>query len=159
MHRRNTADTIGDEGAPALRDAARILARAEADEAEANEARERYRSQALPVLEPEERIARILAPDEKVVAVRRSVMLERRQLSLGSDAPTGVGGDLYLTTRRLVLASRPTLAFELDAIEESMLSGERLALLMRDGQGVLLDVDRPRLLRVEIAAARTAAMR
>jgi hypothetical protein len=38
-----------------------------------------------------------------------------------------------------------------------MLAGERLLIVMRDGEGVSLGVAQPRLLRVEIAAARVAA--
>lgn len=38
-----------------------------------------------------------------------------------------------------------------------MLSGEQLLLVMRGGQGAALSVAQPRLLRVEIAAARALA--
>ena len=84
-------------------------------------------------------------------------MLDRRQPVLGSDVPCGLAGDLYVTSRRLVLVGRYTLSFDLADIEEAMLSGERLLFVLRDGQGASLDVDRPRLLRVELAAARAAA--
>ena len=89
--------------------------------------------------------------------MRRSALFDRRQPVIGSDVPTGLGGDLYLTTLRLILAGRLTLAFELDEIEDVMLSGERLLLVMKGGQGLSLDVGQPRLLRVEIAAARASA--
>ena len=141
----------------ALRDAADILARAAADEAAADAARERYRTGPLPTLAPDARVAPVLRPGERVVAVRRSALFDRRQPVLGSDIPTGLGGDLYLTTRRLILAGRLTLAFELDEIEDVMLSGERLLLVMKGGQGLSLDVGQPRLLRVEVAAARASA--
>jgi hypothetical protein len=154
---RGSPDTAGVDGAPALRDATEILARADADEAAAGEARERYRRQPMAALEPDARIGPLLAPGEQVVAVRRSAVLNRRQALPGSDAPTGLGGDLYVTSRRLVLVGRLTLSFALADIEEAMLSGERLLLVMRDGQGASLDVGRPRLLRVEIAAARASA--
>ena len=152
-------------GAPAHRDAAAIVARAEADEAEADRARERYRTGAMPALEPGGRIAALLEPDEHVVAVRRSAFVDRRQPAAGADAragadaPTGVAGDLYLTSRRLIVTGRVTLSFELGAIEETMLSGERLLLVLRDGRGASIDVSQPRLLRVEIAAARASARR
>jgi hypothetical protein len=99
----------------------------------------------------------LLAAGEHVVAVRRSALLDRREPAVGSDVPTGLAGDLYLTSRRLVLVGRLTLSFHLDEIEEAMLSGERLLLVMPGGQGASLDVAQPRLLRVEIAAARVAA--
>ena len=86
-----------------------------------------------------------------------SAVLDRRQPVLGSDAPTGLTGDLYLTSRRLVLVGRYTLSFDLEAIEEAMLSGEQLLLVMRDGEGASLGVTQPRLMRVEIAATRLAA--
>jgi hypothetical protein len=88
--------------------------------------------------------------------VRRAALLDRRQPQAGSDAPSGLAGDLYLTSRRLVLVGRLTLSFELDEIEEAMLAGERLLLVLRDGQGASVAVAQPRLLRVEIAAARAA---
>ena len=73
------------------------------------------------------------------------------------DVPVGAAGDLYLTTRRLVLRSRPALSFELRDIDEVGVSGERLLLVMRDGTAVSLDVAQPRLLRVEIGNARALA--
>jgi hypothetical protein len=154
---RGSSDTAGADGAPALRDATQILARAQADEAAADEARERYRTQPHAKLEPDARIAPLLAAGEHVVAVRRSALLDRREPAVGSDVATGLAGDLYLTSRRLVLVGRLTLSFHLDEIEEAMLSGERLLLVMPGGQGASLDVAQPRLLRVEIAAARVAA--
>jgi hypothetical protein len=39
----------------------------------------------------------------------------------------------------------------LDIVETSI-AGERLLLTLRDGEGLALDVDRPRLLRAEMAA-------
>ncbi len=102
---RGSTDAAEVDGAPALRDADEILARAEADAAAANEARERYRTQPMAVLEPDDRIAPLLAPGEGVVAVRRSAVLERREVASGRggfdrprggplphDAPPGPGG-------------------------------------------------------------------
>lgn len=144
-------------GAPALRDAAEILARAQADETAADVARERYRTQPMAALDPDARIGPLLAPGECVLAVRRSAMVDRREPVLGSDEPSGLAGDLYLTSQRLVLVGRHTLAFDLDEIEEAMLSGDQLLLVLRGGQGAALGVAQPRLLRVEIAAARQPA--
>jgi hypothetical protein len=143
--------------APAVRDAAAILARAGADEAAAGEARERYRTQRMAALEPDAQIAPKLASGEHVLAVRRRVMLDRHPSRAGQDDPMGVGGDLYLTARRLVLLGRLALSFDLDEIEEAGLSGERLLLVMRNGSSLSLDVAQPRLLRVEIGCARAAA--
>jgi hypothetical protein len=143
--------------APAVRDAAAILARAAADEAAASQARERYRVEPLLALEPDARIAPLLAPGEHLLAVRRSVMLDRRPSRSGSDVPASIAGDLYLTARRLVLLGRIALSFDLDDIEETGLSGEHLLLVMRNGSCISLDAAEPRLLRVEIGSARAAA--
>ncbi len=42
----------------------------------------------------------------------------------------------------------------LDSIEDSILIGDRIQLMVRGGVGVLIDADRARLLREQIAAAR-----
>ena len=147
------------DGDPAFRDAAKILARAEADESAANQARELHRAKAMTPMEPDLRIAPVLDPDERLYAVRRHAVLDRRQALVGPNAQSGIAGDLYLTSRRLVLLGRRPLAFDLDGIEEVLLSGERLLLVMRDGEGASLSVTQPRLLRVEIAAARQSARR
>jgi hypothetical protein len=157
-HRQPAAPGDADAAdSPALRDAAEILARAQADEAAADKARVRYRSEAMAPIEPDAPIARLLTRDETVLAVRRSAVLERREPMAGPGATSGLAGDLYLTSRRLVLVGRHTLALELGDVDEVMLAGERLLLVMRDGLGASLDVDRPRLLRVELAVARAMA--
>ncbi len=137
-----------------MRDAAEILARVSADEVAADRARERYRVDEMPALEPDARIAPLLGSHECVLAVRRSAQLDRRQPIPRPDAPLGLAGDLYLTSRRLVLVGRQVLSFDLGEIEEIGVSGERLLLVMSGGAGVSLDVEQPRLLRVEIATAR-----
>jgi len=154
---RGSDDAVEADGAPVLRDADEILVRAAADENAADEARERYRTEPMALLEADDRIAPLLAPGEDVVAVRRSAVLERREVPPGAEGPMGLVGDLYLTSRRLVLVGRRTVSFDLGEIAEAMLAGDQLLLVMRDGQGASLGVAQPRLLRVEIAAARTAA--
>lgn len=146
------------ERAAAAWDTAEIRARV-GDETAADAARAHYRTQPLPTLVPDDCIGPRLVVGERVVAVRQSALLERRQPTPGAHPPAGIEGRLYLTSRRLVLVGRPTLSYELEAIQEALLSGERLLLLLRDGQGLTLEVAQPRLLRVEIAAARTAARR
>ena len=95
-----------------------------------------------------------LDPTEHLLAVRRSVLFDRRQTPSGIDVSIGLAGDLYLTTQRLILVGRTTLSLDLDEIDETVLSGDRLLLVMRDGLGVSIGVAWPRLLRVEIATAR-----
>lgn len=148
-------DTQADN--PAIRDAAEIVARAAADEAAADWARDVYLTRAMTPMVPDDRIAPLLGPDEQILAVRRSVVLERRRPPPRSSGEASLAGDLYVTSRRLVLLGRLTLAIELDEIEDAVVSGERILLVMGDGRGAALDVDRPRQLRVEIATARAFA--
>lgn len=143
--------------AEALQDAARILERAEADEAAANAARDLYRVQPMAALRPDAQIGPMLDMDEAVLAARPHAMVERRAGPPRTEAARGLGGSLYVTSRRLVLVGRNTLWFDLDGIKEVLLTGERLLLVMQDGKGAALSVAQPRLLRVEMAAARQSA--
>jgi hypothetical protein len=140
----------------AVRDAVAIAARAAADESAADVARDRYRTERIAALEPDARIAPLLFPGERLLAVRCSVVCDRES-GPGGKAAGRVAGDLYVTARRLILLGRPAISFDLDDIEESGYSGERLLLVMRDGTGISLDVAQPRLLRVEIGTARADA--
>lgn len=137
------------EEGPALRDAATTVARVEADEAAALEARERYRTGALSSLEPDATVRRHLAPGELVHGLRTSAILK----APGDDRALGYGGTLYLTSVRLLHIGQVTVNVQLSDIVETSLAGERLLITLRDAEGVILDVDRPRLLRTEIAAA------
>ncbi|MDA8202861.1 MAG: hypothetical protein M0Z49_08885 [Chloroflexi bacterium] len=145
------------EADAALADAGDIVARAAADEAAADAARARIRREGLRALAPDERVAPLLEPGELLVAIHHAALLERREPGPGQHITTGVAGELYVTSRRLVLIGRLTLSFELDAIADAVVSGERLLLVLRDGHGVALQVAEPRLLWVEIAAARARA--
>ena len=138
------------------RDDRRDAGTASRDEAAAAEARLRYRSQPMVELEPPPAIALLLRPGEALLAIRLAARCERRQ-DPSRMSGTGLRGDLYLTSVRLMLLSRHEVGFDLDGIDEVMVCGERLLLVMRDGTGIALDVELPRHLRVEIAAARAAA--
>jgi hypothetical protein len=160
MPRQHHAAERADDPA-ALRDASRILERvcadqaAACDEEAAAEARARFRSEPMPCIPPDDAIAQMLGADERVLSVRREATIERRQGDPASSAG-GLAGDLYITSRRLVFRGRLALSIDLEDIDEAMLSGDRLLLVTRDGAGIAIDADRPRLLRVEIAAARAA---
>lgn len=142
---------------PALRDAAEIVRRAADDEEAATAARERFRTDVQPRLESNDRLATLLEPDEWLLAVRKAAILDRREPRDGEPARAGLGGQLAVTSRRLILAGRHVVAFDLADIEDIVMSGDRLMVSIRGGAGLVLDVDEPRLLRVEIAAARAAA--
>lgn len=125
------------------------------DQAAADEARLRFRRQGVAPLDPDERIGPLLEPDEQIVAVRRSAVMYRPQNpEPGASSPIEV--DVYVTSRRLVLAGSDVHSFDLATVDEAVVSNERLLLVLCDGVGLALEVGWPRLLRVEIAAARAA---
>jgi hypothetical protein len=146
-----------DVEAPALRDAAEIVRRATDDEAAASEARARYRTAAPGRLELDARTAAILDGDEWLIAERPSAILDRRAPRPGEYVGAGLAGQLLVTSRRLIFAGRQVVKIDLVKVEEIVLSGERLLVVMRDGVGFTLDVEQPRLLRVQISAARAGA--
>lgn len=143
-----TARDSTEEG-PALRDAASAAARADADERQAAAARERLRDAPLAEIEPDEAVTSHLRQGERVHGLRPSAILRVP----GDDRALGYGGTLYLTSHRLIHIGQVTVNVELRDIEETELAGERLLVTLRDGEGLALDVDRPRVLRTEIAAA------
>ena len=140
---------VSTEEGPALRDAATLAERAADDEAQAAAARERFRTDALPALDPDEVVRPHLAEGELVHALRTHAILR----APGGDSALGYGGTLYLTSRRLVHLGQVVVTVQLTDIVETSLAGERLLLSLRQGEGISLDVDRPRLLRAEMAQA------
>jgi hypothetical protein len=139
---------------PALADAEALLTRARADEAAAAAARDRYRTQLIEALPSDPTISPLVADDEPVYAIRASAILNT---TTGASPIPGYGGTLYLTGRRLLHVGRVVVSISLDQVREMSLAGERLLVTLDGGEGITLDVDRPRLLRVEIAAAMLAA--
>jgi len=135
--------------------AGRALDEAAADEAAADEARRRLHEQGIVPIEPDDRIGVMLAPGERVVAVHRAVSLERRKGWL--DPLGGLGGDLYVTTRRLIHFGPVPVEYALCEIREAVVATGALRLIVGEGRGVEIEVHDPRLLRVEIAAVREAA--
>ena len=127
---------------------------ANADRAASDRARTRYRCASMASIEPDAAIAPLLCPGERLHTLRRGVMFELREPQGGSSVDNCGAGDLYLTSRRLVVLSRPQLGVELGWIQEIGLAGDRLLLTLADGSGVCLVTTGPRLLRVEISAAR-----
>lgn len=136
------------EEGPALRDASAAAERAARDEADAADARDRYRSAPPPTIEPDEAITGQLTQGEGLHSVRRSAILSVP----GGDRALGYGGTLYLTSRRLIHLGQVMVTVQLTDIVETSLAGERLLLALRNGDGMAFDLDRPRLLRAEIAA-------
>jgi hypothetical protein len=128
---------------------------AASDQAAADEARLRYRRRGVEWLDPDECIGPVLEPGEQVLAVRRSAVVHRAE-TLDSVAAPPAAGDLYVTSRRLVLAGPDMIFLDLAALDEAVVSHERLLIVLRDGAGLVLEAQQPRLLRVQIAAARSA---
>jgi hypothetical protein len=135
-------------------DAAETAARASDDERDAFEARARYQSEGLPHRAPDDLVAGHLENDESLIDIRQAVRMHRQPALDGDDL---LPGRLYLTTLRLLLLGHRPLAVRLDSIEEVGLAGERLLVTLRDATGFTIEVSRPRLLRVQIAAALEAA--
>jgi hypothetical protein len=124
------------------------------DEARADAVRERLLTEPMDALTPDDAIALHLAPDEVVHSLRSRAILR----APGGDNALGYGGTLYLTSRRLVHLGQVVVSVQLTDIVETSLAAERLLVSLREDEGFSLDVDRPRELRAEIAAA-TRVMR
>jgi hypothetical protein len=144
---------LGLDGGPGIRDAEEILDRAREDERDAIEARSRYRTDGLPVLEVDGPVAERLRAGETVIDARTSAVVSRH---LRGDGTEDFPGRLYLTTQRLMVVGGAPLDVELAEIDELALAGERLLVTLRDGTGLSIDASRPRLMRVQIAAALAA---
>jgi hypothetical protein len=145
-----TATAAGStEEAPALRDATETAARIAADEAAALEVRDRLHAAPLPTIDADETVMPQLADGELVHDLRARAILK----APGDDRALGYGGTLYLTSRSLLHLGQVTVNVRLTDIVEISLAGERLLVTLSDGEGLVLDVDRPRQLRAEMAAA------
>jgi len=99
---------------------------------------------------PDARVDPLLDPDETVLVTCHASLLCPRE---GSKA-SGLAGELYLTSKRLLHLGGGTMSADLDRIDEVTLRDDGLAVTRTDGDSILLGVEQPRLLRVQIAAAR-----
>ncbi len=144
--------------ATSVRDAQRIAERIVRDETLADEARERYRTVGLPELEPSALLG-MLNPGERLHAVHRMAMLEVGwRGATGADPNLPHGGTLYVTSQRLVHRGTKEGTWGFGDIDEMAVALERLLLVrMRDGSDLAIEVDQPRLLRVQLAAALAAS--
>jgi hypothetical protein len=131
------------------------LDREAADEAAAADARRRLRDEGIVAIEPDERIAVMLVPGERVVAVRRAVSVERRTAAHDRDA--SMRGDLYVTTARLVCLGPGTVDVPLRDISDAVVAAGVLRLAVGDGRGLEIRTEDPCLLRAEVSVVREAA--
>ena len=143
--------------ATSVRDAQRIAERIARDETLADDARERYRSSGLPELEPSALLGTLKA-GERLHAVHRMAMLEVGwRGATGADPSLPHGGTLYVTSQRLIHRGTEDGTWSFADIDEMAVALERLLLVrMRDGSDLAIEVDQPRLLRVQLAAALAA---
>ena len=145
------ATRVAVDGSPeaALRDAQAVAERAAADAEIADARRAELRIAPLAPIEPDRIVRSHLFPGEQVYAVRRSAILG----APGAGTGLGYGGTLYLTSRRLLHLGQVVVSVQLSDIVEVSQAGERLLLSLREGEGFSLDLDLPRALRTELAAA------
>jgi hypothetical protein len=146
-------DSAADGGGrrdPALTDAQVVLERVERDEIAARAARDHLRDGAMIPIIPDATISPLLHPGELVLAHRGNALLNP---PTSDPSLPGYGGALYLTSRRLVHTGRVVVSIGLEQIRETSLAGERLLLTLDGGEGMSLETDQPRVLRVEISAA------
>jgi hypothetical protein len=141
-------------GEAALRDAEKITTRIAADEEAANAAQEAYAAGGLPSIEPDDGARAVLLAGEQLHSVHGSAVLE---------APTEEedalphGGTLYLTSARLLHIGSETTDVPLSEIVDVTVGLERLVLIRRlDGSDLAVEVDQPRLLRVQLVTALSA---
>ena len=139
-------------GEAALRDAQKIADRIAADEAAAVDARQAYEVYGLPAIEPDEAARSILAPGELLHATHASALLEAH--ALGEEEALPRGGTLYLTSTRVLHLGAETTELRLSEIDEVTVALERLVLIrLRDGSDLAVEVDQPRLLRVQLVTS------
>lgn len=124
----------------------------DADRTEAAAARSRYRAVGLVPIAADPGVDKELAHGEWLVAHRPSVRIDRRHH--GDELRPS--GDLYVTSERVVVLGQGSISIALDEIDDAGLLGGTLVLMLRGGNSVTVETNRPRLLRVQIAAARVA---
>ena len=126
---------------------------ASADRIAAAEMRKRLAREPAVEIPPDCAVARLLLAGERLFAIRRQAVLDRVEIPDGR--VTSHVGDLFLTSTRLLFLGRTSVSsYSFADLAEVDLYAAGLLLVARDGTGVRLSVDRPQLLRVEIAAAR-----
>jgi len=127
------------------------------DDAAATEMTRRHLRQGpLEAIPPDEVIGPRLAPAELVVAVRRHALVDWHPVGATARSITG---DVYLTSERLVVTGSDIATWDIGLIHEADVTDRQLLLVLRDGTGVALEVDRPASFRLKIQAARQGRVR
>ncbi len=129
----------------------------EMDEVAATRARARFRAEGITPVATVDSVAPLLRPRERIFANHSPALVRRRTSPEALIAPPTFAGDLYLTSQRLILVGPTVVEADIEDIEQAVLAGGQLLLVLRRGVGLALEVDQPHLLRVQIAAARAVA--
>jgi hypothetical protein len=121
------------------------------DETLAAAARTRFRTDGMVGIEPDRQMRSALGPDEQLLAVRQAAGVER----LIDGVRSMLSGPLAITNSRLlVIDGQPVTLASFDELDDVTLVTDRLLVMLTSGVGLTIDAVNPRLLRVELAAAR-----
>ena len=120
------------------------------DNALATAARARYRQDGIVGIEPDSGMRSALGGDEQLLAVRQSASVEHL-----SDGARPISGRLAITTERIFMLDGQTNTLAtLDELDDVTLVSDRLLVMLTSGAGFRINAPQPKLLRVELAAAR-----
>jgi hypothetical protein len=121
------------------------------DEALAAAARALYRTSGIVSIEPDPHMRAALGSDEQLLAIRQVASVEDL---LERDGPRR-SGRLAITTRRLMMVDgQPVTLAGLEELDDVSVVMDRLLVTLTTGAGFRIDAEQPRLLRVQLAAAR-----
>jgi hypothetical protein len=114
----------------------------------------RYEADGPRALAPERDVAELLEADEGVRAIEHEVMVLGRPGDGRSPLLPHPTGTFTVTSRRLLHASQPSTAIELEDVEDAAVAPGRLLLILAGGHSLVLETRRPQLLRFHISRAR-----
>ena len=121
------------------------------DEALAEAARVRYRKDGIARIEPDDGMRSTLGSEEHLLALRDTASIVRRPL--GDSLP--LSGRLAITNVRLFVVDTPsTTLASLEELDDVTLVADRLLVSLTSETGFTIETSHPRLLRVQLAAAR-----
>ena len=125
------------------------------DDALAQAARTRYRADGLASIEPDDGLRSVLHDGEQLLALCDSASVHR----VPTDGSDRRNGRLAVTTDRLlILDPTPVTIATLDELDDVSLVGERLLAILTNVSGFFIETRQPRLLRVQLAAARAGRL-
>jgi hypothetical protein len=102
-------------------------------------------------IDPDVGVRSALRPGEELLALRGLAIVERFP---HRDEPPALGRLAITTDRMIVLDGRATTLAWLDELDDVTLITDGLLVVLASGAGFAVSVAQPRLLRVQLAAAR-----